>query len=121
MFNAIFIFGPTGEKVRLSFKTIDARTDALAKLYDGPGFVYDDIGQGFDRSGGTIHGTVLTCDESDAWCSLAPHFVQLASNKLVEELKGADPAFRNHVAAVQRAQSAQRMQAMGGGPILPMQ
>jgi hypothetical protein len=118
MLNIVLIFGPQGMSLRFTFKTEAARQEALAHVRDMKGFD-DDIGQSFVLDEGIIHAIVLTSDQSEAQQMLAPHNIQMAASKIVEERDAAEPLFKSYLARVRRAQASQQMG--GGGGTLPIQ
>lgn len=112
MFNIVFIFGPQGASLRFTFKTEEARATALSE-FKAHGSLADDVGQEFFRGDGVVHGTVLTSDQSDAAQALAPHNVQMAANKMVEDRKAADPAFNAYIIRASRTAMGQQGHMMG--------
>jgi hypothetical protein len=107
MFNVVFLVGEQCTAVRLRFQTDGSRLIAMERWKE-TATIADDIGQNFAQEAGQVQFTLLSSDESDALVQIAPHFVQMASNKAVDAMKAADPEFAKYVMSLQRAQQRQQ-------------
>lgn len=96
----ILMIGPAGTNFRLSYKTSEAREQAIRHAFDKDNSVWriaDDYGQIVDTTPNSVHAVIMTSDDAEIEITLNQHRAQAEAQKRAlndPEIKAAEQRAR---------------------------